>query len=515
MKTGRKSNVLMGCALPMVMMLLFSCTDSQNTTNYYFDPISGDDSNIGTSAKHPFKSLTNISNLIIKPGDSILLKGGSDFSEGLSITCHGTSERPIVIGKYGSQERAVISADGVSEATVHILNSEYIVIRDLEISNDAGKPVPGLHGLWVELRNYGTAHGITIDNLYVHDVSGSCAREEKDGGHAVYIQNYHEDMPDSILSCFDGLIIENCHIRNCRRSGIIFWGNWIRSKWKPSTNVVIRHNLLEGIPGDGIVPVGCDGVVVEYNIMKDCPGTLPETEAADGIWPWSCDNAIVQFNVVSDHKSPTDAYGFDSDWNSTNSLFQFNLSYNNDGGFLLVCNSGGWTPDWCIGNKGTIARYNISINDGLRRNKLKGKYFSPVIHCAGPISNTIIENNLIYLFAKPNKLTDRTLISLTDWTGYPDSTFFNNNYIYTAEGYHIVDQGKSTNTIFGDNLYVGNLTGSSKGFKKYPGLFNQDMWYDEADENWNKLFMFVRDKTVLINDTEMKVTAIIGKDSVD
>jgi hypothetical protein len=217
-----------------------------------------------------------------------------------------------VIGKYGSDERPLIAADGHHEAAVHIVNSEYFVLRDLEISNNAGKPVPGLHGVWIELSNYGTAHGIRIDNLFVHDVTGSCTREEKDGGHAILIQNYHEDSSDTLLSNFDGLVVENCHIKNCSRSGIIFWGNW----------------------------------------------------------------------------------------NCNNSVFQYNLSFNNDGGFLLVCNSGGWTPDWSIGNNGTIARYNISINDGLRNYKLKENYFSPVIHCTGPIKNSTLEK------------IDRTLISL-------------------------------------------------------------------------------------------------------
>lgn len=493
-----------------VLVMILSCSTPQLSVNYYFDPVNGNNSNSGISSDKPFRTLDKISELDPGPGDSILLKGGSIFKEAMKISCHGAEGRPVVIGKYGSQKRPVIAGEGRSEATVHILNSEHVVIRDLEISNDTGNPVPGLHGLWVELRNYGTAKNIRIDNLYVHDVTGSCSREEKDGGHAVFIQNYHEHDPDSILSNFEGLIIENCHIENCSRSGIIFWGNWIRSKWKASTGVVIRNNLIEGVPGDGIVPVGCDGVLVEYNVMRDCPRTLPVTEAADGIWPWSCDNALVQYNIVSDHKSPVDAYGFDSDWNSTNSVFQYNLSYNNDGGFLLVCNSGGWTPDWCVGNKGTIARYNISINDGLRDYKLKDDYFSPVIHCTGPIKNSTIEKNLFILLSKPKKEIDRTLVSLTDWKGYPDSTFFRNNCILTEETYRTVDHGQSTNTFIENNRYKGTLAGPKEGFIRHSG--SRDLRYPKTDENWNRLLRFVSDKTIVINGEEMKVTSLIGAD---
>ncbi len=52
--------------------------------------------------------------------------------------------------------------------------------------------------------------------------------------------------------------------------------------------------------------------LIEYNVMRNCPDMLPDTEAAAGIWPWSCDNTLVQFNEVSGHKAPWDAQGFDS-----------------------------------------------------------------------------------------------------------------------------------------------------------------------------------------------------------
>jgi Right handed beta helix region len=505
----RRKKHLIHCCAAVLVAVYISCSGKPPATNYYFDSVTGKDANKGTCELKPFRSLSRIKELKLNPGDSILLKGGSVFREELQLTCHGSGSLPVVLGRYGSAERPFIAVDGKHEAAVHILNSEHLVIRDLEISNNAGKPVPGLHGLWVELNNYGTAHDIRIDNLFVHDVSGSCTREEKDGGHAILIQNYHEESPDTVLSNFEGMVIENCRIKDCSRSGIIFWGNWIRSKWKPSTGVIIRHNLLEGVPGDGIVPVGCDGVRVEYNVMRNCPPALPVTEAADGIWPWSCDNALIQYNVVSDHKSPVDAYGFDSDWNSNNSVFQYNLSFNNDGGFLLICNSGGWPRDWCIGNNGTLVRYNISINDGQRNYKLKEHYFSPVIHCTGPIKNSTIEKNLFCLFTKPDKKTDKTLISLTDWKGYPDSTFFRNNFIYAEEKYDALDPGKSTHTVCEKNFYVGNGM-TEKGFESHPGPFDWHLWRDEKDKNWDSLLRFISDKKVIIQGKELNVTDIIG-----
>ena len=61
---------------------------------------------------------------------------------------------------------------------------------------------------------------------------------------------------------------------------------------------------MKKVPGDGIVPIGCDSTLIEYNLMCDSPDILPITEAAAGIWPWSCDNTIIQYNEVWGHKAP-------------------------------------------------------------------------------------------------------------------------------------------------------------------------------------------------------------------
>lgn len=498
-----------------LVIVISSCArDKIVTHNYYFDPLSGSDSASGTSSNSAFRSLTRISHLKLLPGDSILLRSGAVFHEFMYISCKGDSGKPIVIGKYGGWERPHIKGDATQLQAVHIYNCEHIVIRDLEISNRCDTPVINLNGLLVQVRDYGTAKDITLDNLYVHDVYG-CLIKEKGGGNAIQLLNVAEN--DSLLrsSRFDGLIVQNCHIQNCQRNGIMMWGNWVRRKWNPSLNVIIRNNLIEGVPGDGIVPVACESPLIEYNIMRDCPGTLPATEACDGIWPWSCDNATIQYNIVSDHKSVVDGYGFDSDWNSTNSLFQYNLSYNNDGGFLLVCNPGGWAKDWNIGNTGTVVRYNVSINDGIRSYIPEGKkkYFSPVIHMTGELKNSLIEKNLFYVSRKPSKEVDKTILSLTDWFAFPDSTFFRNNYILVEEPNRMVDPTKSTNTFFADNLYIGELTVPETGFVKYNGNFDRDMWLDKEDPNWQNLIKFIGNKSVPVNGVEIPVLKIIGVDN--
>jgi hypothetical protein len=481
-------------------------------TNYYFDSFLGSDSNTGVSPEMAFKRLNKIKDLNLRAGDSVLLKSGALFTEQLYISVRGDSGKPVVVGKFGGDAKPYIKGNGSQLQAVYVFNSEHILIRDLEISNKGDVPVDGMTGLLVELKNYGTAKDIIVDNLFIHDVYGILTRDGKGGGNAILLRNLEADDTVSCSSRFDGLIVQNCYIRDCQRNGIMMWGNWERKRWNPSLHVVIRNNILDGVPGDGIVPVACESPLVEYNVMKNCPAALPPSEACDGIWPWSCDNAVVQFNLVSDHKSQVDGYGFDSDWNSTNSLFQYNLSFNNDGGFLLLCNSGGWSREWSFGNEGTIVRYNISINDGLRNYlpENKKEYFSPVIHITGPTRNSLIEKNLFIVLKKPKPEIDKTIVTLDDWSGYADSTFFINNFIFIEEPNLAVNSTKSTHNFFEHNLYVGELKNPAKGFDKYNGNFNKALWYSESDENWDKLINFVKDKTVPLNGKEIKVLEIIG-----
>ncbi len=496
----------------IILSLLTCCSQRENgTSNYYFDPDAGTDRGPGTSPEQAFRSLDALQSISLKPGDRVLLKSGSLFKDKLFVSCKGSQDKAIVIGKYGGNDRPHICGDNTSLSAVHVFNSEYLEIRDLEISNKRDSAIRNLNGLFVELKDYGEAMNIRVENLFIHDVHGSLLKEEG-GGTAILFQNFNDNDTLSKSSHFNGLVIGNCHIKDCQRNGIIIWGNWIRRKWDPNLNVVIRNNLIEGVPGDGIMPSACKSPLVEYNIMRDCPATLPASEACDGIWPWSCDNAVIQFNIVSDHKSHVDAYGFDSDWNSTNSIFQYNLSFNNDGGFILVCNPGGWTADWSLGNRGTVVRYNISINDGMRDfiQKNKTGYFSPVIHLTGPVSNTLIENNIFYLFDKPNPQTDRTLISYTDWSGFPDSTVFKNNYIFVSEPYKTADLNNSSQNIFQNNHFEGSLINPPEGFIEYKGKFNKELWYNQVDINWKRLVDFVRDKTVTVNGMEVPVLKIIG-----
>lgn len=430
---------------------LTSCI-STNSITYYVDPIGGNDSNSGRSPQKPWRSLERASSISLMPGEQLLLKRGTTLNGQLEINGKGCASQPIIIGSYGdkSLSKPCIVGDDSSLYAVRIFNSEYLTLDDIEIVNTGKHPLPMRTGLKVECMNYGVSHNIRINNITIRDVNGSLVKEEG-GGSGILIVN----GGDSIRSRFDSLTIENCHILRCARNAMIWSGYYDRKNWYPNIHTIVRKNLIEEVPGDGIVPIGCDSTLIEYNLMCDSPDILPMTEAAAGIWPWSCDNTIIQYNEVSHHKAPWDAQGFDSDYNCQNTLIQYNYSHDNYGGMVLVCNNGD-AEDYSCGNIGSTVRYNISIGDGIRPKETRKGMFSPGIHIAGPVKHTLIERNIVHANHKPSPTTDRTMVASDSWSGYADSTCFRQNIFYAAEPSRF-DLTSSTRNIFEQNAYIGKF----------------------------------------------------------
>ncbi|MDX1284439.1 MAG: right-handed parallel beta-helix repeat-containing protein [Draconibacterium sp.] len=432
-------------------LVLFSCT---NKNIYYVDSINGDDTNSGNSPKSAWKSLEKLNQTVFKPGNKILFKAGCEWDGQLEVKGIGSKEAPVKINRYGVGRNPAIHGNGEKLYTLLLHNVEYWEVRNLEITNTGVERKEKRRGVIISAENFGDCNHIVLDSLEIHHVNGSLVKSNG-GGSAILWHN----KGDSIKTRFIGLQITNCHLHHCGRNGINSRGYTNRENWHPSLEVVIRNNLLEQIPGDGIVPIGTDGAIVEYNVMRNCPDILSHKEAAAGIWPWSADNTIIQFNEVSGHKAKWDGQGFDSDWNCLNTIIQYNYSHDNYGGFLLICNNGGNIGSTRnIGTSNTIIRYNISVNDGIRPYETERRsWFAPTMHISGPVENTQIYNNVFIIPEKPTKNIDRTIIEMDNWGGpWPKNTLFANNIFYVNEIADFTFK-KAENTKFVNNCYYGKF----------------------------------------------------------
>jgi hypothetical protein len=396
--------------------------------NYYVDSENGDDANSGTAMSQPWKSLELVNNHVFQPGDQLLFKAGSRFTGQLRPQGSGKIENdtpvPITIGKYGAGAKPRIDGAGQFLDTLLLRNVEFWEVSDLEITNRGSNRASWRTGVRVVTDGFGKMRHIYLRNLYVHDVNGDLRKEQE--GCGIYFESRGRNQ-----SHFDDLRIENCHVVRTDRNGIC-QRNGSRAR---SLRVVIRGNLLEDIGGDGIKIWGSNGALVEHNIVRG--GRMRCADYAAGIWPFDSDDTLIQFNEVSGMRGTKDGQGFDSDYRCRRSVFQYNYSHNNEGGFFLIC-----APGHSY-NENTIIRYNISQNDGVNSAR--------IFHISGA-KNTKIYNNTIYVGANQNL----PLVLFDEWDGgFARDTFFYNNIFY-VDGQVSYRLGRSENTVFANNVFWGN-----------------------------------------------------------
>jgi len=395
---------------------------------YYVDSINGNDANAGTSEDSAWQSLEKVNADVFQPGTEILFKAGGYWMGQLKPQGSGSAGQPIIINRYGTGNKPIIDGNGIiGEGVLHLTNQEYWEINNLEIMNDAPEAAARF-GIYIQIYNEDTenpimANHIYVKDCYVHNIKGDNSNPHRGVGIFYYVAS-------ADTSIFNDILIENNTVKSVDRSGII-----LRSPLGVfSTNVVIRNNFVEDIGGDGIVAKTSKAPLVEYNIAKETSARANNPNAA--IWTWYVDDAIIQYNESYNTvrlPNNADANGFDSDFNNSRNIFQYNYSHDNGGGFILLINVDGSYND------STIVRYNISQND--KKN---------VIELSGDLTNAQIYNNTFYL----DSLSSTKLLRVNNYFGIPKSASFKNNIFYNlgSGGYDIP---KVENLDFDSNIFYG------------------------------------------------------------
>ncbi|MHA6768660.1 right-handed parallel beta-helix repeat-containing protein [Sphingobium ummariense] len=392
-----------------VPFLMFSSglAATAHAETYYVDSTLGDDRASGTAPDRPWRSLARVNGFPLRPGDRVLLTAGSVWKEPLTITRSGRAGAPIVIGATDGAQRPRIDAGGVSPHAVGVINAEYVTVSGLEVTNDAPSPAPR-YGVLVSAEDRGVTRDIRISDMYIHDVRGINSR--KDNGGIVF-----RAVGQRLATRFQDLAIERNIVWRVDRSGIAGISDRVTFlNWFPSEGVVIRDNLVEDVGGDGIVPRGTDGALIEHNIVRYAGSRAPGYNA--GIWQWSTDNSLIQLNEAAYTVTRYDGQGFDSDFNSRRTTFLYNYSHDNAGGFLLICSPQPNDKD-NLGNRGTVARFNVSRNDGTR-----------IFQLSGNVSDALVERNVIHVGAA----MDVQMVVATEWQGWARDVRFVGNVFKVA-----------------------------------------------------------------------------------
>ena len=400
---------------------------------YYLDSENGDDNNSGTKASKAWKSLSNINEKTFEPGDRILLKAGGKWSGELRPKGSGEEGNPIIIDMYGKGDKPLIAGSGgARSAAVRLVNQQYWEISNLEITNDAIEP-GNRQGVLIEAFGIGTViNHIYLKNLYVHDVKGDLSFTDA------------AKLTGGIISkiskgaIYNDFRIENCYVKNTDRSGIVACLS--PTLGIKSTNVVIRNNTVESAGGDGIICYCSESPLIEYNtsINANSRAYSRDDGYACAIWPWGCNNALIQYNEAYGTKATLfgdDGTAWDCDGNNDGTIYQYNYSHDNEGGFMLLS----------IGATNSVIRYNISRNDGDLR----------LIYLCGDSINTSIYNNTFII--EDSNANTKMFEALP---GHSNQLWFNgiiayNNIFYNLGkgGYQF---GSGENIIFNYNLFYGN-----------------------------------------------------------
>ena len=437
--------------------------------NYYVNTITGSDINTGTSSEAPFATLKRVSDVDLKPGDTIFLAKGLVYRGSLELkNIGGTALSPIVVSSYrdhktGSDQPPQIDATGYYNGVL-LENCSYVQVKNISIT--AGGVGEGLEdeegemrcGILVTTSKEGDYNNIRLDNLLIRDVFFENHGYER-GADEVRTANGTQRYGWGIRvinqtrgALIRDVFISTCTIKNVSHTGIRFtaFTNGIQ-------NIGVYYNKVYNVGGPGIQFSGVHQGHVAYNRVSHS-GSDDDSRKwgrGSGLWTWGSSDFVIEHNEFLHANGPGDSAGCHIDYNCHNIIVQYNLSANNAGGFIEV-----------LGNNYNCAyRYNVSINDGHRVRGENGAFQEGKVFWLsgyqgnrpryGPF-NSYFYNNTIFV--------NEEIESKFAVTNTAEGVFVANNIFYIKGRTKTVlgDQnrpdaggdGKVNNLIFSNNLYL-------------------------------------------------------------
>lgn len=318
---------------------------------YFLDSVDGRDTQTGIREDQAWQSFGALKGLTLKPGDSIRLKRGSVFEGKLTLRVTGSADAPIVVEAYGEGALPRIEAHGKA-AGVAIVDSQHVIVQDLEITADAAlsahpEPVSRSSGVEVHATEQGSFAHITLRRLFIHNIFPTLPREHEGIRSTTYLGNGITVEGSGEVSA--SVLIEACRIETTGFKAI---------ELKRVQQVQVLDNHMHNIGGPAIQPGWVKQLVVRGNTV-DGSGASSDPRMhgrGSGIWPWTSEDVLIEHNRFMHARGPGDSCGIHIDFNCRDVIVQYNLSYENEGGFIEI-----------LGNNHNCAyRYNISVNDGYR-----------------------------------------------------------------------------------------------------------------------------------------------------
>lgn len=354
-------------------------TQASTGNTYYVSSSEGNDYNDGLSKSEAWNSLEKVNSQEFEPGDKILFKAGDEWDGSLKLeNIEGTEQAPIIFDKYGSSDsdkRPVLNGNGTTSdepysiytyydlvedktqsATIDVLDGSHLEFNNFEITNYNEDVMSQRAGIAVKTSATNQEEwednpheGITIKNNYIHDVNGDPDGHKMGSGGILLLGNISDVLVDNNK-------VIDVDIEGIRNAGLYKEGDIPENFPKKLSNIQFSNNEISRVQGDGMVMsnVGKNGSM-KYNKVKEFANKDVGNVNYAGLWVIAVKDTVVEYNEVYDGKyGYNDGEAFDIDMFSEGTLFQYNYSHNNNGGFMLFMS----------GSTDSVVRHNVSVNDG-------------------------------------------------------------------------------------------------------------------------------------------------------
>jgi hypothetical protein len=244
---------------------------------YYLDAENGNDMNKGTTPDQAWQTLERALTVDLKPGDSLLLKGGHIFKGFITLdSLIGTPENPIAISSYGDGSAVIESGHTIA---VHISNSQYVDVSKLILIGSGRKDGNTNNGIEFENVQFGSISNLEVSGyLYSgvkitggSDISITHVYAHNNGYSGIFVK------PETFLHD-DHKPIRNLYIAFCKAEN------------NPGCPVILDNHS-----GNGILISGVTNGIIEYCKALYNGWDMPRSgNGPVGIWAYRSDSLIIQ-----------------------------------------------------------------------------------------------------------------------------------------------------------------------------------------------------------------------------
>lgn len=437
---------------------------------YYLSSSEGDDLNPGT-LQSPWKTLEKISGVSLRPGDAVFFKKGDRFDGHFVVNGSGSKGQPIVITSYGEGAKPVLTGEAGAEQggdyreAVYVNNHDNLVFDGLEVNNERQSTRTGVrdvdaYGLHVHnsgtqvLKNF-ILRNMTFQNVYA--VKPMNNPEDFDGLEVAGVRFFSaRNQRAGNEKNIQNILVEDCFFTDIQRLGVHIKHGGAKEgvgndAINRNANIIVRNNRFDHLGGTSVLPLRTYNCLIEKNIF-DHPGASTDPRMpgrGSSVWTWRCINTVIQHNQCLSTRGYLDSHGIHIDHENVNTFVQYNYMEDCEGGFVEILG----------GNVNAVYRYNVSVNDGWRKN-LKWKNSNHTIwinQVAAGKKIHLCENSYIYNNTVVMDKGYSTAIEIN-----AKNTFIFNNIFYSGNGsamgrQHVVMKSNGTLLYMRNNLFHGDV----------------------------------------------------------